>query len=89
MEAHYCISWYEKDTNILLGEIPVNFIPYADLQQVFNLASDEPLMYESHLVEQRQAQRLSRWLVLTFDFSQYIYQLDCFKIGSDVSLTLK
>jgi len=88
MEAHYCISWYEKDTNILMGEIQVNSIPYADLQQVFNLASDESLRYESHLISQRQAQLLSSWLVLTFDFPQYIYQLDCFKIRSDVSLTL-
>ena len=80
MEARYFICWYDKDTNVLIGEVEVGFIPFADLQTLFNLSGNESLLYESQLVDQRQAQSLSTWIPLLANFDQYIYQLDCFPL---------
>ena len=77
MGVRYVISWYEKDTNLLLGEIGSDPIPSAELQRLFTLSIQGALTYESHLINQQQAQTLSTWIPLLFDFTQYIYQLDC------------
>ncbi|GAB4002808.1 hypothetical protein GCM10028807_62090 [Spirosoma daeguense] len=82
MGVHYVISWYCKDTNILLGEVAAAPVPYPDLQWVFALSTNEVPLYDSHLISQQQAQVLSTWLPIQFDFAQHIYQLDCFPMAN-------
>lgn len=84
MGIQYVISWYDKDTNVLIGEVEADPIPLADLNYLFTLASEESRMYDSHLIDQEQAKLLSNWLPLCFDFTQFIYQLDCFSIGNEI-----
>ncbi len=44
MNALYFISWYDRHTNRLVGEVQADFIRCTDLQQVFNLPFDEPVL---------------------------------------------
>lgn len=78
MEARYFICWYDRDTDALIGEVEVDFIPFEYLQELFKLSESEELLYESQLVDHQQAQRLSSWIPLLADSDEYIYQLDCF-----------
>lgn len=78
MGVHYVISWYDKHTNVLVGEAGVDCVPFADLQLLFALPVNEVMLYESQLINPQQAQTLLSWIPLSYDFDQYIYQLDCF-----------
>ncbi|SFE31715.1 DUF7683 domain-containing protein [Spirosoma endophyticum] len=78
MGVHYVISWYDKHTNVLVGEAGVDCVPFADLQVLFALPVNEVMLYESQLISPQQAQTLLSWIPLGYDFDQYIYQLDCF-----------
>jgi len=79
MDIHYIISWYDKDTNSLVGEVKADAIPFTDLQQLFTLIANGVPGYDSHLIDQQQAQALLTWIPIVFDFNRYIYQLDCFQ----------
>ena len=86
MGVQYVISWYDKDTNILIGEVKADPILLADFHSIFKVASEESRMYESQLIDLQQAKLLSTWLPICFDFTHYIYQLDCFRIVPEFSV---
>ena len=80
MKIERVISWFNKDTELLVSEKNIDSVDLEFLKQIFNFSADDPLMYNPYEVDEDKAQELKKYVDLHFEFDKYVYQLDCFQI---------
>ena len=78
MSMRYMVSWYDKDTNRLVGEMDATHIDIAVLRQIFQPSLQDPCLYWSYEIDEAKSPLIAEWMAVPFDFEAYIYQLDCF-----------
>jgi hypothetical protein len=81
MKIERIISYFDKKTEKLIGEYNVDHISLEVLKEIIKNRKNDPLMYEAYGINKNQAQRLSQYIDLKFDFNHYIYELDCFQVS--------
>lgn len=77
MSLHRLVSWYDKNTNILVGEMDATHIDIAVLRQIFQPSPQDPFLYLSYEIDETKSPPIAEWMPVPFDFETYIYQLDC------------
>lgn len=80
MKIQRVISYFDKNSELLVGELDVSTVSLDSLSTIFSLREDDPLMYYPYDIDVKVGEKLSKLLGLTFDFSKYVYQIDCFKL---------
>lgn len=80
MKVQRWISWFDKSTDKLVGEMNVDQIPITYLKTLFSPPANDPLLYNPYTIRQFQAKRLAGYVTLEFDLNYYIYQLDCYQV---------
>ena len=78
MQVVRTISIFNKSDEELIKEINVDSISLERLKDIFKPTNEDPLMYYTYKISEAEAGELSKLTELDFDFSNYIYQLDCF-----------
>jgi hypothetical protein len=78
MRVERQISWWDKDTS--LAEININHIPFEDLKTIFHPPPEDPFLRNPYEINQLQAQALTRWLAVPFNFNLYSYFVECWRI---------
>jgi|ThiBiot_300_biof_2_1041535.scaffolds.fasta_scaffold31365_2 hypothetical protein len=81
MSIRRVVTWYDKDTNRLVGEMDATHIDIAVLRQIFNPPPPDPFLYRSYEIDVAQSYLIEEWMPVAFDFEAHIYQLDCFRDG--------
>lgn len=81
MEMQRYISAFDKESEKMIQEINIDFIPFQALKEIFNPKDDDPLMYDPYSINRNESILLNQYMNphVGFDFDKYIYQLDCFK----------
>jgi hypothetical protein len=81
MSVKRVINIFNKTTEELIREVHIDFISLENLKEIFKAKPDDPFLYDSYPIEQDEKRRLTKYLSgnLLFDFSKFIYQLDCYK----------
>ncbi|MBW4891122.1 hypothetical protein KXQ82_15460 [Mucilaginibacter sp. HMF5004] len=80
MKIERLISWYDKDTQDLVGEQNIDFLEFQDLKKIFMPQPNDPLMYNPYNIYVHEAEMLKLLLDFDFDFERFNYQLDCFQV---------
>ncbi|HEY0612750.1 MAG TPA: hypothetical protein VGD35_23900 [Chitinophaga sp.] len=80
MKVERLISIFNRQTEELVEEINVDYIPLDTLKVIFGPREDDPLMLDPYQIDEKTMNTLSRYLKsrIEFDFKKFIYQLDCF-----------
>ncbi|QEL03449.1 hypothetical protein FKG96_22325 [Olivibacter sp. LS-1] len=81
MKIERVISWFDKHTEELKGEFVLDGVSLESLKAVFKPKADDPLMYNPYIIFEEEGRRLKEVLNFQFDFENYIYQIDCFRIS--------
>lgn len=71
------IEYFSNETDELIGEIPLPKVELSELQKLWDMQSDNP-MIECYLLEKEQAQFFHGLVDIDFDFSQFSYFLTAF-----------
>lgn len=71
------VSWYDKDTNTLVGEMNATHIDITVLRQIFHPSPQDPFLYLSYEIDEATSTLIAEWMAVPFNFEAYIYQLDC------------
>lgn len=78
MRVERQICWWHKET--LIDEINIDHIPFEDLKSIFHPPIEDTLMCNQYEINQFQAQRLTRWIAVTFNFDLYSYFAECWRL---------
>ncbi len=71
------LDYFEKGSDELAGQIPIDGVPFSFLQELFGVPDDDP-MYEVFPVSPAQAEALKPFVTDgTIDLDRYDYYLDC------------
>lgn len=81
MKIERAISWFDKNTEELKGEFPLGDLLLETLKSIFKPQADDPLMYNPYTIFEKEGRRLEEILDFSFDFENYIYQVDCFPVS--------
>lgn len=81
MKIERVISWFDKYTEELKGEFPLDKISFETLKSIFKPQASDPLMYNPYTISEKEGRRLVEILDFHFDFENYVYQVDCFKVN--------
>lgn len=73
------ISWFDKTTEELKGERNIDNIKLDQLKAIFLPLDDDPFMIYPYSINEEEAVRLKELTKIDFDFTKYIYQLDCLR----------
>lgn len=79
MKIQRQISWYNRNTGDLTGEINVDHIPLTSLKKLFVPLPKDPLLYNPYEIRHYQAKRLASLVRLDFDLATFSYYLECFQ----------
>lgn len=77
MKTQHVVSWYDKKTNQIIGEMNASHIDLNVLQQIFKPSLQDPLLLRSYEIDLTKSELILEWMSIPFDFEMYIYQLDC------------
>jgi len=69
------IQWYDKVTERAVGSEELKEIELADLQNIFNVPTENP-MYDSWEVEEKHIETLKKYLSHSLDLSLYDYFIE-------------
>lgn len=82
-EVQRLISWFDKETDSLIGEYNIEvLISLDELKTIFDPYTDDPLMYMVYDISPEIGVSLNKYFPFSFDFEKYSYQLDCFTAGT-------
>lgn len=80
MKIERTISWFDKNTELLVSEMNIDSIDVEILKKIFNPSADDPLMYNPYDISEKKAHELKVYVHLNFEFDKYFYQVDCFQV---------
>lgn len=80
MKIERLISWFDKDTELLVSEENIDSVDLEILKSIFKPPSEDPLMYNPYNIYEDEARELNKYISLKFEFDKYYYQVDCFQI---------
>ena len=80
MKVERQISWWDKGSETLVGELNIDHIPFEDLKAMFQPPTEDPLMYNQYEIDPLQVQDLDRWVALPFNFDLYSYFIECWRL---------
>ena len=80
MRIERVISIFDIKDEKLLSEMDIDHIDLEILKSIFHPPSEDYLMYNPYSITKKEAEKLKSHVQITFDFSNKIYQLDCFQI---------
>lgn len=80
MNIERVISWFDKNTDQLLGERNINNISLETLKDIFKPGIHDSLMYNPYTIFVREAEELKKYIDMDFDLNKFFYQLDCFQV---------
>jgi len=73
------ISWFDRNTEELIGEHSVNSISLKSLKRIFSTSDSDPLMYNPYDIDVEKGKELSLLTGFEFNHEKYVYQIDCFQ----------
>ena len=79
MEIIRLISWFDKNTEKLIGEFDISHIQLFVLKEIFNPPKSDPLMYNPYDIDKKIKGKIVNIVDIEFNFEKYVYQLDCFQ----------
>lgn len=79
MEIERYISWFDKNTERLVGEKDVSYLELQILKQIFKPPLEDPLMYNPYDINKSNCVEFTGLFEFNFEFDNYTYQLDCFQ----------
>ena len=76
------INVFDKKTEKLIQEVNIDNVNIDILKSIFSVNNDDPSMYDPYTIYKDEALALSVHLksIILFDFENYSYQLDCYKV---------
>ena len=80
MKIERTISWFDKETELLVSEKNFDSVTVEILKKIFSPSADDPLMYNPYDITEDKAQELKKYVDLNFEFDKYFYQVDCFQV---------
>ena len=80
MKIERTISWFDRQTEVLVAEQNIDFITLEILKEIFSPKTDDPLMYNPYEITEVEARKLGKYTDLKFNFEKYYYQVDCFQL---------
>lgn len=81
MSMRRMVSWYDKETNRLVGEMDATHIDIAVLRQIFQPSPQDLVLCLSYEIDEAKSLLIAEWMPVPFDFEAYLYQLDSFRDG--------
>jgi hypothetical protein len=72
--------WEKAGDEKLISTAILPFIPLAELKKAFFIDDANDPMYEVFVITDKQAEFLKKWIDIDFNFGQYDYHLNCYKI---------
>ena len=79
------IEWFDKKTEELIGEVDLNGIDLALLQKNWNLNENSP-MIDCYAINEIQADFLSCFTDIEFDFDKYDYFISSYTTDIEKSM---
>ncbi len=70
------LDYYEKNSDDLAGQLPLEGVELAFLQELFGMTRDDP-MFEVFPVNSLQVEALRPYVSGEIDLDRYDYYLDC------------
>ncbi|XWN35961.1 MAG: hypothetical protein ROO71_08320 [Balneola sp.] len=85
MKVVTLISWFDKETEELVGEYDLGNISLEVLKRVFDPREEDPLLYEPYWISKKEADELKKYLELPiiFEFDKYDYDLGRYQAKPD------
>jgi hypothetical protein len=80
MKTERVISWFDKETELLVSEKNIDSVDLEILKEIFSPSSEDSLMYNPYDITESEAQKLNKHTDLKFEFDKYFYQVDCFQV---------
>ena len=80
MNIERTISWFDINTEELLGEKKIDNISLEALTGIFKPGNEDPLMYNPYTINAREAEELKKIIDLDFDLECFFYQVNCFQV---------
>jgi len=80
MKIERIISWFDLNTEELLGERNIDNVPLEVLKQIFKPEEEDPLMYNPYTINIEEAAQLEKLIDIEFDLKRFFYQVDCFQV---------
>ena len=80
MKIERVISWFDRSTEELLGELNIDNINLEILKAIFKPEAEDPLMYNPYTINAEEANKLKKVIDIQFDLEHFFYQVDCFQI---------
>ena len=79
MEIDRIISWFDKSSEKLIGELDVNHIQLSSLEEIFNPPKNDPMMYNPYNIDIKIGKKIKEIIEIEFNFEKFVYQIDCFQ----------
>lgn len=79
MKIERSISWFDKRTEDLVGEINIDFIDLITLKSIFKPSNDDDL-HLVYRIDESNGKQLEVLLNIKFDFEKYIYEMGCYSV---------
>lgn len=80
MDIERVVTVYDKISDILLQEYPLNNIDLQALRLFFRLPEQDYLMYDTYKINKKEASLMSKFVPnILFDFQSYDYYVECFQ----------
>lgn len=73
------IRSYDKGTETLISEKRID-IEFEVLKKIFTPHPKDPRMFTPYDITEKEANNLSRYVNIKFEFDKYSYQLECFRL---------
>lgn len=80
MKIERVISWFDKNTEKLLGEHNIDHVSLDILKTIFVPPESDPSMYNPYFIDFIKAEELSVLTGFVFNHDKYVYQIDCFQV---------
>lgn len=76
-KVSYVLRWFDKRTEKFAGEERLDHVPLDRLTAIVKPDTEDPLIYNSYLVDESKAKSLGDHVSVVFDLARFDYFVEC------------